>query len=185
MYTNDDKKYGDEDRLGAIARLFWEPTDTFSADLFYYWSKIDENGTGLTCFYQNPNGVFNTFTWPGFTAPNSYQSRCNASEADADNNNILINGPSKFRMNSQIVGLTLNWEYDDFEIKSITAWSHQDDIGIVDDSDATDITGVETNDLAVSAALQRSLDAGYGNFSLPDKEKRNQYSQEQKCLMEQ
>ncbi len=38
--------------------------------------------------------------------------------------------PAKFEMTSQILGLTLNWEYDDFDIKSITAWSHQDDIGI-------------------------------------------------------
>ena len=176
--THDGKEYGDEDRLGATARILWQPTDTFSADTFYYWSKIDENGAGLTCVYQNPNGVFNTFTWPGFTAPDSYQSRCNTSEAEADNDNVLINGPAKFEMTSQILGLTLNWEFDDFEIRSITAWSHQDDIGIVDDSDATDITGVLTNDLAVHGALERSLNAGYGNFSLPDGEYRNQYSQE-------
>jgi len=40
-------------------------------------------------------------------------------------------------MKSQILGLTLNWELGDFEIKSISAWSHQDDIEIVDDSDGT------------------------------------------------
>jgi iron complex outermembrane receptor protein len=176
--TYNGDKYGDEDRLGATARMYWQPTDTFSADAFYYWSKIDENGAGLTCVYQNPNGVFNTFSWPGFTEPSAYQSRCNTSEAAADDDKILINGPSKFKMSSQILGVTLNWKYDDFDIKSITAWSHQDDIGIVDDSDATDITGVETNGLAVIGALQRSLDAGQGNFSLPNAEKRNQYSQE-------
>ena len=176
--TYNDKKYGDEDRLGATARLYWQPTDTFSTDVFYYWSKIDENGAGLTCFFQNPNGGFNTFTWPGFTTPNAYQSRCNASESEADDDRVLINGPSRFEMTSQILGVTLNWEYDDFDIKSITAWSLQDDIGIVNDSDATDITGVETDGLAVYGALQRSLDAGQGNFSLPNGEKRNQYSQE-------
>ena len=37
--------------------------------------------------------------------------------------------PAKFEMTSQILGVTLNWEYDDFEIKSITAWSNQEDIG--------------------------------------------------------
>jgi iron complex outermembrane receptor protein len=176
--TYNGKKYGDEDRLGASARVLWTPTETFNADGFYYWSKIDENGAGLTCVYQNPNGVFNTFTWPGFTEPNSYQSRCNASEAEADDDNVLINGPTKFKMTSQITGLTLNWEYDNFEIKSITAWSHQDDIGIVDDSDATDITGVETSGLAVLDALERSLDNGYGTYQMPDTEERDQYSEE-------
>jgi outer membrane receptor protein involved in Fe transport len=176
--TYNGKKYGDEDRLGATARLYWQPTDVFNADVFYYWSKIDENGAGLSCIYQNPNGVFNTFTWPGFTAPGSFQSRCNVSQEESDDDNILINGPTQFKLTSQILGLTLNWEYDNFEIKSITAWSHQDDIGIVDDSDATDITGVETSGLAVRGALERSLDAGYGNFSMPDGEKRNQYSEE-------
>ncbi len=176
--TYNGNKYGDEDRLGATARLYWQPTDTFNTDLFYYWSKIDENGAGLTCFFQNPNGVFNTFTWPGFTAPNSYESRCHASESEADDDKITINGPTRFEMTSQILGVTLNWEYDDFEIKSITAWSHQDDIGIVNDSDGTDIAGVETGGLAVYGALQRSLDAGQGNFPLPDGEKRSQYSEE-------
>jgi len=176
--TYNDKKYGDEDRLGATARLYWQPTDKFSADTFYYWSKINENGAGLTCIYQNPDGVFNTFTWPGFSAPDSYQTRCGVSEAQADDDDILINGPTRFKMTNQILGLTLNWEYDNFEIKSITAWSNQRDIGAVDDSDATDITGVETQGLAIQGALQKSLDAGYGGYTMPDDEKRDQYSEE-------
>lgn len=172
------EKYADEDRLGATARLFWQPTDKFSTDVFYYWSKINENGAGLTCVYQNPDAVFNTFTWPGFTAPKSYESRCRASESESDDHKILTNGPSKFEMTSQILGLTLNWEFDNFDIRSITAWSHQKDIGIVDDSDATDISGVSTSSLAVLGALKRSLAAGYGDFTLPDDQKRNQYSEE-------
>ncbi|HEY6130608.1 MAG TPA: TonB-dependent receptor, partial [Halioglobus sp.] len=176
--TFDGEKYGDEDRLGATARVVWQPTDTFNTDLFYYWSKIDENGAGLTCFYQNPNGVFNTFTWPGFTAPKSFESRCRLSEAESEDNDVLINGPTKFEMTSQILGVTLNWEYDNFEIKSISAWSHQDDIEQADDSDGTDILGVGTGDLVVLNTLQRSLNAGYGDFALPEDEQRDQYSEE-------
>ena len=176
--TYNGDKYGDEDRYGATARLLWQPTDTFSTDVFYYWSKVSENGAGLTCFYQNPNGVFNTFTWPGFTEPGSYESRCRVSESESEDNKLLINGPTRFEMTSQILGLTLNWEFDNFDIRSITAWSHQQDIGIVDDSDGTDITGVLTSGLAVRGGLERSLNAGFGDFSLPDDEKRDQYSQE-------
>ncbi|CAA0125538.1 Pesticin receptor [Halioglobus japonicus] len=176
--TYNGNKYGDEDRLGATARLYWQPTETFSTDVFYYWSKIDENGAGLTCFFQNPGSVFNTFTWPGFTAPESYQTRCGTSESEADDDKIIINGPSKFEMTNQILSVTANWKYDKFEIKSITAWSHQDDIRIVNDSDATDIPGVATGGHAVYTALQRSLDAGQGDFSLPNGEKRDQYTQE-------
>ncbi|MDG2048353.1 MAG: TonB-dependent receptor [Halioglobus sp.] len=171
-------EYGDQDRLGATARVYWEPSDTFSADLFYYWSQVDERGAGLTCFFQNPDSVFNTFTWPGFTTPKSYESRCRISEAESSNGKVLINGPSKFEMSSQIIGLTVNWKYDDFEIKSISSWSYQNDIGIVNDSDATDIAGVETGPLAVRGGLEASLASGYGNFSIPDNETRNQYSQE-------
>ncbi len=176
--TANGEEYGDEDRLGGTGRLYWQASDVFSTDIFYYRSKINENGAGLTCFMQNPGAAFNTFTWPGFTAPNSYESRCRASESLADDNKVLINGPSKFEMTSQILGLTLNWEYDDFEIKSITAWSNQEDIARSDDSDGTDILGVGTGDQVVLGALQRSLAAGYGDFALPDDEKRNQYSQE-------
>ena len=176
--TYNGAEYGDQDRLGATARVYWEPSDTFSTDLFYYWSKVDEKGAGLTCFFQNPDSVFNTFTWPGFTTPRSYESRCRSSEAESGNGKVLINGPSKFEMNSQIIGLTANWKYEDFEIKSISAWSYQNDIGIVNDSDATDIAGVETGPLAVRSGLEASLTSGYGNFSMPDNEQRNQYSQE-------
>ena len=176
--TYDGEEYGDQDRLGATARLYWQPSNAFNTDLFYYWSKTDEKGAGLTCFFQNPDSVFNTFTWPGFTAPKSYESRCRSSEAESKDHKVLINGPSTFEMTSQIVGLTLNWEYKHFEIKSITAWSHQNNIGIVNDSDATDIAGVETGPLAVRIGLEASLASGYGDFSLPDDEQRNQYSEE-------
>ncbi len=176
--TNNGEHYGDQDRLGATGRLFWQASDTLSADLFYYWSKVDENGAGLTCIYQNPNGVFNTFTWPGFETPGSYESRCRVSEAEADDDEVLINGPSTFEMTSQILGVTLNWEYDNFDIKSITAWSRQDDIESEDDSDGTDIKGVGTGSLSILGALDRSLAAGYGDFEVPNTEDRNQYSQE-------
>ncbi len=176
--TNNGEHYGDQDRLGATGRLYWQASDMLSADVFYYWSQVDENGAGLTCIYQNPNGVFNTFTWPGFTAPNSYESRCRVSEAQADDNEVLINGPSTFEMTSQILGVTLNWEYEDFDIKSITAWSRQDDIESEDDSDGTDIKGVGTGSISILGAMERSLAAGYGDFEVPNNEDRNQYSQE-------
>ena len=170
--------YGDENRYGATARVLWTPTDTFSADLFYYYSKIKENGGGLTCVLQNPGATFNTFTWPGFTEAGSFASRCERAESESKNDKLTLNGPTRFEIESQILGLTLNWEVGQFNLKSITAWSHQEDISIGDDSDGTDITGVLTNGLPVTQALQRSLSAGYGNFTLPDDEKRNQYSQE-------
>jgi iron complex outermembrane receptor protein len=176
--TNNGEHYGDQDRLGATGRLYWQASDMLSADVFYYWSKVDENGAGLTCIYQNPNGVFNTFTWPGFTAPNSYESRCRVGEAQADDNEVLINGPSTFEMTSQILGVTLNWEFDDFDIKSITAWSRQDGIESEDDSDGTDIKGVGTGSISILGAMERSLAAGYGDFEVPNNEDRNQYSQE-------
>jgi len=174
----DGQEYGDEDRWGATARVLWLPTDNFSSDLFYYWSKIEENGGGLTCFYQNPNGTFNTFTWPGFTEADSFRDRCETSERESGNDKLIINGPTQFEMKSQILGLTLNWELGKFDLKSITSWSHQDDLGIVDDSDGTDIPGVSTGRLGVLGALQRSLDAGFGNYPFPDDEERDQYSQE-------
>lgn len=176
--TYNGEEYGDEDRLGGTARLFWQASDVFSTDLFYYRSEVDENGAGLTCVMQNPGGVFNTFSWPGFTEDNAYESRCRASEAEADDHKVLINGPTQFKMTSQILGATLNWEFDNFDIKSITAWGNQDDIAQADDSDGTDILGVGTGDLVVLGALQRSLEQGFGDFSVPDDELRNQYSQE-------
>jgi iron complex outermembrane receptor protein len=176
--TYNGDKYADEDRLGAKARVIWQPTDTLTVDTFYYWSKIKENGAGFTCVYQNPNGTFNTFTWPGFTEPGSFESRCNKSQEESKDSKVLINGPTKFEQTSQILGVTLDWEFDNFSIKSISAWSNQEDIKAADDTEATDITGVITHRNGVLGALERSLDAGYGDYELPGDEKRNQYSQE-------
>ena len=172
------QNYGDEDRYGATARALWTPTDAFSTDLFYYYSKIKENGGGLTCVLQNPGATFNTFTWPGFTEAGSFASRCEFAEAESKDDNLTLNAPTRFEIESQILGLTLNWQVGKFNLKSITAWSHQQDISIGDDSDGTDIPGVTTNGLPVTQALERSLYAGYGNFTLPDDEERDQYSQE-------
>ncbi len=174
----DGTKYGDEDRKGATGRLLWQPSDVFSTDVFYYWSKVKEQGAGLTCIFQNPDGVFNTFSWPGFEQPGAYGERCLASEAASDDHKVIINGPSEFKMTNQIAGLTLIWDYDDFEIKSISSWSQQDDVISEDDSDGTDIMGVGTGNISVVGALKRSLNAGYGNFAIPDDEERTQYTQE-------
>ncbi|NQX89268.1 MAG: TonB-dependent receptor [Halioglobus sp.] len=174
----DGKEYGDEDRLGATARLLWQPTNNLDADLFYYWSKIKENGGGLTCVLQNPKGVFNSFAWPNFNTPDAFASQCRASEEASDDTNLTINGPTSFKQTSQILGLTFNWQVGDFEIKSITAWNHQDGIKTGDDSDGTDIPGVNTGRIGVAGAVESSLSAGYGDFPAPDDEERNQYSQE-------
>jgi iron complex outermembrane receptor protein len=176
--TYDDKKYGDENRLGATARVLWQPTDTFNTDLFYYWSRIDEHGAGLTCYFQNPDASINTLTWPGFTAPASYQTQCNASQQESKDHKLNINGPTKFKMDSQLLGATLSWEYDNFDIKSISAWSGQQDIQVAEDVDGTDILGAEGGGHSIQEALQLSLDAGYGDFTMPDDEHRNQYSEE-------
>ena len=174
----DDRKFGDEDRIGATGRLLWEPSDVFSTDVFYYWSKLNENGAGQNCVSQNPDGVFNTFNWPGFEQPGAYMERCNASEAAGEGYEVTINGASEFEMTTQIAGLTLIWDYDDFVIKSLSSWSQQDDVIIEDDSDGTNITGVGQGHISVIGGLERSLNAGYGNFSIPGGEERTQYTQE-------
>ncbi len=174
----DGQEYGDEDRYGATARLLWQASENLDADLFYYWSKIEENGGGLTCFLQNPEGVFNTFTWPGYREPGSFASRCRESEAASDDEDLTINGPTRFEQTTQILGLTLNWQIGDFEIKSITSWSHQDDVETGDDSDGTEIPGVNSGRVNVAGAVERSLAAGYGDYAAPDDEERDQYSQE-------
>ena len=174
----DGQKYGDEDRYGGTARVLWQPTEQVDADLFYYYSDIDENGGGLTCFLQNPDATFNTFTWPGFEEPGSFASRCAAAEKASNDEKLIINGPTGFEQKTQILGLTLSWNIGDYELKSISSWSHQDDILTGDDSDGTDIWGVSTSRLSVAAAVDRSLDAGYGDYESPEDEERDQYTQE-------
>lgn len=52
----DGREFGDEDRLAATARVLWQASDIFSADLFTYVSKQNENGAAFTGRFANPDG---------------------------------------------------------------------------------------------------------------------------------
>jgi len=164
--------HGDEDRLAASTRILWEATDNFSADLFTYVSKQNENGFAGTCIFMNDAGrIAGQQRFPGQGSElTSYKDACLQSEALADHDKIAI-GDSVFRLQNQISALTLAWQLDDIEIKSITAIGKQTNIVTEDDLDATAISVAQSGTITKQTMLTR---AGYD----PKDEERTQFSEE-------
>lgn len=176
--TANGNEFGDEDRLAATGRFLWEVNDVFSVDLFAYWSKQNELGAPFSCFATgNEKANFNQFN---FTAPDGsevkYEQACQQSEEAVKKNKVTMEGTSVFKMTNMITAATLSWEFDDYEIKSITSFSKQSDILIEDDQDATALDILHNGHVSYYQILDRVDDDG---FSIPhDEEERTQFSQE-------
>lgn len=170
-------KFGDEDRLAATARVLWQATDTFSADVFTFWSKQNERGAGFTCLHAgNPNSDYGLIAIPdGAGGFNNFESACNDSENEKFGK-VTINGPSVFQMENAISALTLTWEFDDIELKSITAYSKQWNISVEDDQDASALPALGNGTVSFQNVI-----AGNPHISVGDEE-RNQLSQELQAI---
>ena len=166
----DGRDFGDEDRLAATARVLWEATDNFAADLFLYASKQNENGAAFTCRFENVNGNIVQQLYPLDGQLRGFQDACLESEALAEDNKIALN-ESAFRMQSQIAAITLSWDLDDYEIKSITGYGHQDNIVIEDDQDGTRLEALQ------NGSITRDFYYAAGGVGADD-EKRTNFSQE-------
>jgi len=168
----DERTFGDEDRIAATARVLWQPNDIFSADLFTYFSKRNENGVPFTCLMGNPNAnLAGQLAYPGQEGSlSAFSDACHRSEALADSNKVTVN-QSAYKMTSEIAAITLMWDLDDVEIKSITSVAHQNDIVVEDDADGTSIGALQNGALTLESYVENS---GM-NY---DPEKRQQYGQE-------
>jgi iron complex outermembrane recepter protein len=187
----DGNEYGDEDRLAATARVLWQATDTFSADVFTYWSKQNERGSGFNCRWAGNEGTpdpndfssgadYNSVLFPVVSGNAvsfaSYKDACRDSEALSDKGKISINGPSVFKMESAISALTLAWDFDDLEIKSITAYSKQWNILAEDDQDGTSLTALGNGRASFDLIMNQNPQFDVGD------EERSQMSQELQAI---
>lgn len=168
--TIDGKEYGDEDRLAASLRALWQVNDIFSVDAFAYLSKQNENGAGFGCLFSNPVSNISQLVYPQNGVLVNFEDVCRQSEALMDADKLAVN-TTAFRMQSQIYGITLAWEFDDFELRSISAFGRQSDIVVEDDQDGTGISILQ------NGHLTRNHYFDLGGLSYDDEE-RDQFSQE-------
>lgn len=167
------RDYGDEDRLAATSRLLWTPTRAFSADVFLYFSKQNENGLGTNCLFANPGGnLAGQLVYPGTgESVTQFRPSCNASEAAADDREISMTDKSAFQITNQMMALTLAWDLEAIELKSITGYGHQQDIVTEDDQDAAALEALQNGTITINNYLRA------GGVSVSDEE-RDQLSQE-------
>jgi len=170
-------RFGDEDRLAATARIMWQATDTFSADVFTFWSKQNERGAGFTCVSaNNPDSDYSLIRIPnGSNGFDNYETACQQSEKE-DFGKVTINGPSIFQMQNAISALTLTWELDDIELKSITAYSKQWNITVEDDQDASGLSALGNGSVSFHKVIDQNSQLSVGD------EERNQLSQELQAI---
>ena len=167
--VTDGNEFGDEDRLAATGRLVWEVSDSFSTDLFAYWSRQRERSAGLTCLFQNPESNLAILMTPG---GETLEPACRRSEALADDDEIAVNGAqSVVEMDSSILAATLDWFAGDLSVKSVAAFSYWGNIERNDDQDGTDLSYINNGTRALNKIL--------GDNNLPiDDEDRYQVSEE-------
>ncbi len=165
----DGATFGDEDRLAVSLRTLWQASDNFSMDVFAYRSKQRERSTPLTCILQNPNANIVQLIYPNQP---SFSDSCAVSEQAANDHKITVNSDdSVVAMTSTMLALTMTWDFFDYEIKSISAWSHQQDIERNDDQDGTSTHIINNGTRALNDVLRADGEA------VRD-EKRDQFSQE-------
>jgi len=168
----DGSNFGDEDRLAATARFLWQATDAFSADVFTYWSKQNERGSGFNCRWAGNEGTpdpndldsgadYNSVRFPVINGDTvtyeSYKDACKKSEALSDKGKVSLNGPSIFQMENAISALTLTWEVNDIEIKSVTAYSKQWNIMSDDDQDGTTLSALGNGRASFDLVMKQIL----------------------------
>jgi len=167
------RDYGDEDRVAATTRLLWTPTRDFSADVFLYASKQNENGLGTNCLFVNPNGnLSGKLVYPGTgSSTTNFQTSCNQSEAAVADRKVAMTDKSAFRIDNQMTALTLSWDLGPVELKSITSYGLQQNIVIEDDQDGAPIEALQNGTITINNYLRAGgVDAG--------DEKREQLGQE-------
>ena len=153
--VNNGRGYGDIDRQTAIAQMTWLVTDSLSADWLGFWSKQAENGAPRNCFIAEPAAAVQelaTLSDPSLlnqsvatldTAQN-FSDHCAASSElyDKDKVSMDIDGVV-FEMENMLTGLTLNYEWDEVTLKSVSAYSHQTGINTNTDGDGAPYFSVE------------------------------------------
>jgi outer membrane receptor protein involved in Fe transport len=171
--TAGDRVYGDEERLAATARMLWTPTRSFSADFFLYGSKQNENGLGVNClFVNNPTSNLGLLAYPGAgNTTTSFRDSCEQSEAAAEDRKVSMADKTAFRITNEMAALTLEWDLENIELKSITAYGHQQDIVVEDDQDGSAIEALQNGTITVNNYLRD------GGINVGDEE-RDQLSQE-------
>lgn len=168
--VNDGQTFGDEDRLAGTARLLWEAGDIFSLDLFGYASKQKETGAAFSCLFANTSGNIASLSYPVDGARTEFETACRQSEAYIEDDKVALN-ESVFEMENQILALTLSWDLDDYEIKSITAVGRQNHIKVEDDQDGTAVEILQNGTITRDGYFER------GGLQHDDEE-RMQFSQE-------
>lgn len=126
--------FGDEDRLAGSARLRWDVSEIFSADLFAFYSQQDERGLGSSCGVLNAQAAIASFAI--HRQERTVAEQCQAQAGLVKDQKVgLTSKDSKYRLRSQMMAATLLWDFEDWNIESLTAYSQQDDFDQVDEVD--------------------------------------------------
>ena len=132
--------YGDVEKIAYAAQVRWLASDAITVDALAFYSEQDENSAPQT------GQIARLGTAPqGLLAPGdsrTYPQACQDS-ADLENDDKveLDRTGVPWQMESTMRGLTIDWELDNFSVKSITAYLSQENIANYRDPAVTALFG--------------------------------------------
>ena len=150
--------YGDEDKIAYAAQLRWLVNDDITADLLAFYSEQDENAAPQTCQVARLGTPLQGLIAPGDlrTCPEA----CDDSFALADDEKVEMDRTGvPWEMESTMLGLTVDWEFESFSLKSITGYLAQENIANYRDQDATALYGITNLKLVTDQMRANGIDA--------------------------
>jgi len=160
----DGQDFGDEDRWGVSGRFLWHINDQLTADVFGFFSRIDERNIGGTCVFQNPDASLTNLFFP---AQPDFEESCRESESLIDDREIAVNtANSEMRLDSSMIALTMDWAITEtLNFKSISSFGSWDNVSVNIEADNTRADIVSSGTIAVKSTLSGS------GLSAPEEER--------------
>lgn len=133
----DGKKWGDRDRLGAVAQLRWLASDDVTVDVMADWSKTRQMNfpNDCTVVYRGASFIANRLIQPS-TGTATYDQLCNEANA-LDDNSFASDVTEGYDLDTWSVAGTVTWDIGAAQFKSITALREQEVKQNVRENDGT------------------------------------------------
>ena len=150
--------YGNDNKIAWATQLRWLVNDDMTADLLAFYSRQDENAAPQTCRIARLGTVLQALVAPGDSR--LYPEACADSTALEKDGKVEMDRTGvPWEMESTMLGLTVDREFNGFSLRSITGYLAQQDIANFRDQDASTLFGITNLQLVIEQMQLNGLDA--------------------------
>lgn len=157
------ESFGDDNRTLLVAQVQALLADNLTLGLLGYYSDQDERSAPSNCEVVNPDTVLMASRAPGKSA--NYRTSCGNAESLRERHKVQHeNVGLRYASEDLLVGLTLNWQFENSELKSVSSYAESGPKIRDFNFDATDLLTVGNNTVSLNALEAQGLidkDDGY------------------------